>query len=126
MRLGSYDCHLTPDTLAYRAYGKQDITERHRHRYEFNNAFLQAVKENGMQVSGVNLRSQLVEIIELIDHPWVCGRTIPPEFKSRPTLPHPLFREFIAAAKAIRQSAQTKAEKIKNICLFMIKSDINN
>jgi CTP synthase len=111
MRLGSYDCHLTPDTLAYRAYGKQDITERHRHRYEFNNAFLQAVNENGMQVSGVNLRSQLVEIIELIDHPWFVAVQFHPEFKSRPTLPHPLFREFIAAAKAIRQSRTNESRK---------------
>ena len=102
MRLGSYDCHLNNDTLAIKAYGKTDIKERHRHRYEFNNAYLDAITKNGMRVSGVNLKSDLVEIIELVDHPWFVAVQFHPEFKSRPTAPHPLFRDFIAAAKKIK------------------------
>jgi CTP synthase len=98
MRLGSYDCHLSENTHAYSAYGRTDIKERHRHRFEFNNVYLKDILENGMRVSGVNLKTNLVEIVELIDHPWFVAVQFHPEFKSRPNRPHPLFREFIAAA----------------------------
>ena len=99
MRLGSYDCRLKEGTFAFKAYGKKDIKERHRHRFEFNNAYMKAIVENGMRISGVNEISGLVEIIEIIDHPWFVAVQFHPEFKSRPTNPHPLFRDFIAAAK---------------------------
>ena len=99
MRLGGYECHLKEGTLAYKAYGKAEISERHRHRFEFNNAYMKAMTDNGMRVAGVNTASQLVEIIELTDHPWFVAVQFHPEFKSRPTNPQPLFRDFIAAAK---------------------------
>lgn len=99
MRLGAYDCRLTPDTKAAAAYGQETISERHRHRYEFNDEYLDILKKNGMIVAGINPDKDLVEIIEIKDHPWFVGVQFHPEFKSRPLRPHPLFREFIHAAK---------------------------
>lgn len=98
MRLGKYVCKLIPGTKAYEAYGKELIEERHRHRYEFNNEYLDAIQEAGMVVSGVNPDRNLVEIVELKDHPWFVGVQFHPEFTSRPNRPQPLFREFIKAA----------------------------
>lgn len=98
MRLGAYPCKLTPDTLAYKAYGQEEIDERHRHRYEFNNEFREALEEKGLIVSGTSPDNNLVEIIELGEHPWFLGCQFHPEFKSSPMKPHPLFREFIKAA----------------------------
>ena len=98
MRLGAYPCHLTKDTLAYRAYGVKKISERHRHRYEFNNDYKALLVEKGMVVSGSSPTGDLVEIIEIKDHPWFLGCQFHPEFKSRPMDAHPLFREFIRAA----------------------------
>lgn len=100
MRLGAYPCRLNPSTLAYEAYGTEDISERHRHRYEFNNAYKSQLEENGMVISGISPNGELVEIIEIKDHPWFLGCQFHPEFKSRPMNPHPLFREFIRAALA--------------------------
>jgi CTP synthase len=98
MRLGAYPCHITEDTLAYRAYGVKKISERHRHRYEFNNDYKTLFVEKGMVVSGRSPAGDLVEIIEIGDHPWFLGCQFHPEFKSRPMDAHPLFRDFIRAA----------------------------
>jgi CTP synthase len=98
MRLGAYPCELKKGTLAYRAYQTDRISERHRHRYEFNNRYLEAFKKAGMTVSGFYPKEHLVEIIELKDHPWFLATQFHPEFQSRPTAPHPIFREFIKAA----------------------------
>jgi CTP synthase len=98
MRLGAYPCKLINGTLARAAYGKSDISERHRHRYEFNNAFKSNLEASGLVISGTSPHGDLVEIVELKDHPWYLGCQFHPEFKSRPMDPHPLFREFIKAA----------------------------
>jgi len=98
MRLGAYSCNLEEGTLASAAYGVKEISERHRHRYEFNNQYKDRFIENGMIVSGVSPSGELVEIIELKGHPWLLGCQFHPEFKSRPMDPHPLFRDFIKAS----------------------------
>lgn len=98
MRLGAYPCILMPDTLASQAYRTESISERHRHRYEFNNEYRQVLEEKGLVISGTSPDGQLVEIVELKGHPWFLGCQFHPEFKSRPADPHPLFREFIKAA----------------------------
>jgi CTP synthase len=98
MRLGAYPCRLTKDTHAYRAYGVENISERHRHRYEFNNDYKALLVEKGLVVSGSSPTGDLVEIIEIKDHPWYLGCQFHPEFKSRPMDAHPLFRDFIKAA----------------------------
>jgi CTP synthase len=97
MRLGSYECALTPGTKAARAYGAESVRERHRHRYEVNNAYVDALKRGGMVISGVNPRRNLVEIVELKDHPWFLAVQFHPEFQSKPNKAHPLFAAFIAA-----------------------------
>ncbi|MBW2132700.1 MAG: CTP synthase [Deltaproteobacteria bacterium] len=106
MRLGAYPCRVTEKTTAYRAYRSGAISERHRHRYEFNNAYRERLAEHGMVFSGVSPGGDLVEIIELSDHPWFLGCQFHPEFKSRPMNPHPLFRDFI---KASLERAKRKA-----------------
>jgi CTP synthase len=98
MRLGAYPCRITQDTFAYRAYGEANISERHRHRYEFNNEYKTLLAEKGLTISGSSPSGDLVEIIEIKDHPWFLGCQFHPEFKSRPMTPHPLFRGFIKAA----------------------------
>ena len=98
MRLGAYSCNLNENTLASAAYGVKEISERHRHRYEFNNQYKDQFIENGMVVSGISPSGELVEIIELKGHPWLLGCQFHPEFKSRPMDPHPLFRDFIKAS----------------------------
>ena len=103
MRLGSYDCELVPGSKAEQAYGTEKIAERHRHRYEFNNEYRQAMEAAGMSVAGVNRESDLVEIVEIKDHPWYVGVQFHPEFKSRPDRPHPLFRELFDAASKINR-----------------------
>ena len=100
MRLGAYPCRLTKETLAYQAYGAEEISERHRHRYEFNNDYKTLLIEKGLVVSGSSPSGDLVEIIEIKHHPWFLGCQFHPEFKSRPMDPHPLFRDFIGAALA--------------------------
>jgi len=99
MRLGAYDCRLIPGTKTFEAYGKENISERHRHRYEFNNDYRNDLESNGMIISGVNDSENLVEIVELRDHPWFIGCQFHPEFKSRPMRPHPLFNGFIKTCK---------------------------
>ena len=98
MRLGAYDCKLKKGTKAFAAYKQEKISERHRHRYEFNNDYLKDLESNGMIISGTNPQNKLVEIVEIKDHPWFVGVQFHPEFLSRPLDPHPLFREFIKAA----------------------------
>lgn len=104
MRLGEYKCRIKPNTLAFKAYKASSILERHRHRYEVNNAFRSALEKRGMVMSGVNPERDLVEIAELKGHPFFLGTQFHPEFKSRPTKPHPLFREFIRAAAKQKRS----------------------
>ena len=99
MRLGSYPCKVVKDTKAFEAYGMSRIDERHRHRYEFNNKFLEPLGQKGMIFSGLAPDDSLVEMVELPNHPWFLGCQFHPEFKSRPMNPHPLFREFIRASK---------------------------
>ncbi len=100
MRLGAYPCMIKEGTLAHKAYGISNISERHRHRYEFNNAFIDKLEEKGLVISGTSPDGELVEIVEIKDHPWYLGCQFHPEFKSRPMDPHPLFREFIRASLA--------------------------
>ncbi|MBQ2682031.1 MAG: CTP synthase [Eggerthellaceae bacterium] len=99
MRLGAYPCKVAPGTLAYDAYGSELIYERHRHRYEVCNAYRDQLVEHGMTISGLSPDGRLTEMIELPGHPWFVGTQAHPEFKSRPGKPHPLFRDFVAAAK---------------------------
>jgi CTP synthase len=98
MRLGAYPCRLKKETLACKAYGTENIFERHRHRYEFNNEFREILEEKGMVISGTSPDTNLVEIVELKDHPWFLGCQFHPEFKSRPMDPHPLFKDYIGKA----------------------------
>jgi CTP synthase len=100
MRLGGYPCVLKEGTLAHKAYGCSEINERHRHRYEVNNAFRGELERHGLVLSGLSPDGKLVEMLELADHPYFVGCQFHPEFKSRPMEPHPLFRQFIAAALA--------------------------
>jgi len=106
MRLGAYRCVLKPGTRAYEAYGLDMITERHRHRYEFNNAYRDRFEKAGLMFSGVHPRKdhELVEIAELEGHPWFCASQFHPEFKSTPLKAQPLFREFVKAALAEKKS----------------------
>lgn len=104
MRLGSYPCVLEPDSNAYRAYNTKEISERHRHRYEFNNAYKGVLVRNGMKIGGTSPDGELVEIVEIEDHPWFLGCQFHPEFKSRPTDPHPIFKAFITAALKEKRS----------------------
>ena len=100
MRLGLYPCKVYPDTLTSKAYNAELIYERHRHRYEFNNAFREKIVDKGLVLGGTLPNGRLVEIVELpeSEHPWFLGAQFHPEFKSRPTNPHPLFRDFVGAA----------------------------
>ncbi|MGA2284897.1 MAG: CTP synthase [Dehalococcoidia bacterium] len=100
MRLGSYPCRLVAGTKARAAYGVDEISERHRHRYEFNMAFREALSQTGLVVSGLSPDGTLVEICEIAGHPFMVGTQFHPEFRSRPDRPHPLFRDFIGAVKA--------------------------
>jgi CTP synthase len=97
MRLGTYPCTLGDKTLARRIYGQADITERHRHRFEFNNSYRKVLEKAGLLLSGINPELELVEIVEITDHPWFLGCQFHPEFRSRPMAPHPLFESFVGA-----------------------------
>jgi len=104
LRLGAYKCILAPDSKAYRLYGKREIEERHRHRYEFNNDYRNECTENGMKLCGVSPDGRIIEMIELTDHPWFIATQAHPEFKSRPNKCHPLFNGFIEAALAYQDT----------------------
>ncbi len=107
MRLGSYPCRLVPGTKAHAAYGVDEVAERHRHRWEFNNEYRQEFEEAGLIASGTLPDGSLVEICELRDHPWMVGSQFHPEFRSRPGRPHPLFSGFIAAAADRSRARET-------------------
>jgi CTP synthase len=104
LRLGKYECRVTPGTLTAQAYGTEVIWERHRHRYEFNNKFRDQFRKAGLVIAGINPERDLVEICEVPNHPWMLGVQFHPEFKSRPNRAHPLFREFVNAACNYRES----------------------
>ncbi len=107
MRLGAYDCHLVEDSFAGRAYGVELISERHRHRYEFNRAYEEQLTARGLRITGRSKDGKFVEICEIPDHPYFLGCQFHPEFKSKPLTPHPLFQSFIGAAYAYRQKRLT-------------------
>ena len=102
MRLGSYNCELSKNSIAIKAYKKSSIRERHRHRFEFNNNYLEDFKKNGMEITGVNKKLNLVEIIELKNHPWFLGTQYHPEYKSTVLNPHPLFISFVKKIKILK------------------------
>ncbi|MFP3982953.1 MAG: CTP synthase [Desulfurivibrionaceae bacterium] len=110
LRLGSYPCRLEKNTFAYEAYKLDEVSERHRHRYEFNPAFRDDLVDSGLVISGASADGNLVEIIELKDHPWFLGCQFHPEFKSRPMTPHPLFREFIKAGLKLKEDQESKSK----------------
>lgn len=109
MRLGAYSCSLEPNTRARRIYGEATVWERHRHRYEFNNKYRDLLQKRGLVLSGICKDRNLVEIVELPDHPWFVGVQFHPEFKSRPLNPHPLFVSFIEAGLTHKSRSKTKA-----------------
>jgi CTP synthase len=113
MRLGLYPCRLEEKSLALEAYNKKLIYERHRHRYEFNNGYMEILKKAGLEFSGVSPDKELVEIVEMKDHPWFLGCQFHPEFRSKPTDPHPLFREFIKASIRYGTRSKFKAKRLK-------------
>jgi CTP synthase len=104
LRLGKYECAVTPDTLSSKAYGTATVWERHRHRYEFNNKYREAFQKAGLVIAGVNPERNLVEICEVPQHPWMVGVQFHPEFKSRPNHAQPLFRDFIKASCNFRKN----------------------
>ena len=105
MRLGAYEARLTPGSRIEQAYGERTISERHRHRYEYNNDYREQLIEGGLRAAGVNPELDLVEVVELPDHPWFVAVQFHPEFKSRPLAPHPLFASFVASGLAARLAA---------------------
>jgi len=112
MRLGAWPCELKAGTLAARIYGASSISERHRHRYEFNSKYIPQYEKKGMAVSGMHKKLKLPEMVEIKNHPWFVGVQFHPEFKSRPLMPHPLFFSFVAAAVKNKAGAR-KAETAK-------------
>ncbi len=104
MRLGAYPCRIKKDSLTYKAYQTQEISERHRHRFEFNNKYKEKLQDQGLIISGTSPDKQLVEIVEYIDNPWFLGCQFHPEFRSKPTKPHPLFTDFVKAALANKKN----------------------
>ncbi len=113
MRLGSYPCVVKPNSRAYHCYGELEVAERHRHRYEVNNAYRAAFEEAGVVFSGLSPDGELVEMLELPTHPFFLAVQFHPELKSRPSRPHPLFREFVAAAVEHQDLAREKAAQVK-------------
>jgi CTP synthase len=103
MRLGAYTCLIKPGSKAEKAYGSKRISERHRHRWEFNNLYKDQCEKAGLTLSGILEDGHLCEIAEIKDHPWMLGVQFHPEFKSKPTDAHPLFRDFIAAVLAAKK-----------------------
>jgi CTP synthase len=112
MRLGAYPCKLKEGTLARRIYGVPEISERHRHRYEVNQKYLSMLEKHGLTISGLSPDGKFVEMVELADHPWFLGCQFHPEYKSKPTEPHPLFVSYIAAALAHQKGKEPRPEEI--------------
>jgi len=115
MRLGAYPCELEPDSLACRIYGKKEISERHRHRYEFNREYEKIITSYGLEFSGNSPDRNFVEIAELPEHPWYLGCQFHPEFKSKPTQPHPLFASFIEASYQHKMNRGKGAEATRTV-----------
>jgi CTP synthase len=111
MRLGSYVCRLKPGSRAAAIYGASEVSERHRHRYEFNQAYLETIERHGLVVSGLTPDGKFVEIAELPEHPWFVAVQYHPEFKSTPLTPHPLFKDFVRAARAHKHVRKEGAER---------------
>ena len=112
MRLGTQICQLSQESQARECYGVDEITERHRHRYEFNNVYRQQFAAHGMEVAGTSPDGLLVEIIELKDQPWFVAVQFHPEFKSKPTTPHPLFTGFVGAAVQRHQQRSERTQEV--------------
>ena len=104
MRLGAYPCTISKGSKAFEAYKSQDISERHRHRYELNNDFIDDLQKHGMMATGINPDTNLVEITEIKSHPWFVGVQFHPEYKSTVVNPHPLFVSFVKAALSVAGS----------------------
>ena len=113
MRLGAWPCRLKPGSFAHQAYGTQEISERHRHRYEFNREYEEVLVAHGLDITGVTPDGMYVEIVELRDHPWFLGCQFHPEFKSRPLAPHPLFKAFIGAAYRYRKQRLAMRDQVR-------------
>jgi CTP synthase len=111
MRLGAYPCTMKAGSKAHQAYGSEQISERHRHRYELNNVYRQQFAAHGLIASGLSPDGKLVEVIELVDHPWFVAVQYHPEFKSKPTRAQPLFREFVRASLSRRESRKTRGQE---------------
>ncbi len=112
MRLGAYPCSIRSGTLAHRIYGRTDISERHRHRYEVNNVYLEQLEAGGLLPSGFSPDGNLCETVELSEHPWFFGCQFHPEYKSKPTAPHPIFERFVEAAMRFREARTTAEEAV--------------
>jgi len=115
MRLGAWPCVVESDSFAFTAYGQKKISERHRHRYEFNNDYKKTLTDKGLRITGMSPDGKLAEIVEIKDHPWFLGCQFHPEFKSRPVKPHPLFSRFIEAALKNGQKKKQKTKPKKKI-----------
>jgi CTP synthase len=118
MRLGAYPCVLHKESKAFQAYGTTNISERHRHRFEFNNDYREPLEAAGLLISGTSPNNDLVEIIEIPDHPWFIAVQFHPEFKSTPRSPHPLFRSFVRAAldyRGLRENGELPSTEAKVI-----------
>lgn len=113
MRLGAWPCVVESDSFAFTAYGQKKISERHRHRYEFNNDYKKTLTDKGLRITGMSPDGKLAEIVEIKEHPWFLGCQFHPEFKSRPVKPHPLFSRFIEAALKNGQKKKQKAKQKK-------------
>ena len=111
MRLGACPCRLKPGTFSRIAYDKEEVSERHRHRFEFNNSYREQMESAGLIVAGTNPDRDLVEIVEVQNHPWFVAVQFHPEFQSKPTKAHPLFAAFIEATLTRKLAATEKAEK---------------
>ena len=109
MRLGAFECTLASDTNSHRAYGEETVLERHRHRFELNNDYRDQLAEKGLVMAGRNPKLDLIEVVEIADHPWFVGVQYHPEYKTRPLQPHPLFRDFVGAAVAREKAARLAA-----------------
>jgi CTP synthase len=114
MRLGGQKCRLQPGTLAHRLYGRDVITERHRHRYEFNNRYREELSSHGLVLSGTSLDGRLVEVVEVAAHPWFFACQFHPEFTSTPRDGHPLFSGFVRAALAY-QAGTLRSETVQTV-----------
>ena len=120
--MGAYPCILDEKSVTFDAYQVKEIHERHRHRYEVNNAYRDMLVENGLALSGLSPDGRLVEIVEISDHPWFVGVQFHPELKSRPTRPHPLFREFVRAAVEYNETTKSGASTVPNESPDLTKS----